>query len=177
MRGEYFLFCATCTFKNRITPACAGSTPTGGGATPSYRDHPRLRGEYILRRVWKMRKKGSPPLARGVLTKPEDMKSVTRITPACAGSTSAPIRECRSSRDHPRLRGEYKFLAVIAHGIIGSPPLARGVRTLKSLSYSELRITPACAGSTYQGFVHLLLSWDHPRLRGEYLSVFHVAAA
>ena len=142
------MFCATCTFKNRITPACAGSTPTGGGATPSYRDHPRLRGEYILRRVWKMRKKGSPPLARGVLTKPEDMKSVTRITPACAGSTSAPIRECRSSRDHPRLRGEYKKPTTRKRSTVGSPPLARGVHLIVACLCASDRITPACAGST-----------------------------
>ena len=46
-----------------------------------------MRGEYIARFASWARDLGSPPLARGVLTVGLDVAIVTRITPACAGST------------------------------------------------------------------------------------------
>ena len=72
-------------------------------------------------------------------------------------------------KDHPRLRGEYEqYLQVMLHKK-GSPPLARGIRSLILSGGSVRRITPACAGNTYEGGFHERGSWDHPRLRGEYL--------
>ena len=48
-----------------ITPACAGNRGFFRAARPSFRDHPRLRGEQctVLRHL--CRRQGSPPLARG----------------------------------------------------------------------------------------------------------------
>ena len=148
MRGEYFLFCATCTFKNRITPACAGSTPTGGGATPSYRDHPRLRGEYSNRWRSDTKLQGSPPLARGVHFTEGLENEEKRITPACAGSTHKARRYEIRNKDHPRLRGEYFCAHPRVQVFSGSPPLARGVRFCDKCILSITGITPACSGST-----------------------------
>ena len=52
--------------QKRITPACAGSTCRHVFATATFKDHPRLRGEYVTFEGGKPDSKGSPPLARGV---------------------------------------------------------------------------------------------------------------
>ena len=49
-----------------ITPACAGSTACCNIQGALRRDHPRLRGEYLLGRSLRTLQLGSPPLARGV---------------------------------------------------------------------------------------------------------------
>ena len=51
---------------SRITPACAGNTREATGATATIRDHPRLRGEYIVFFSQPEAEHGSPPLARGI---------------------------------------------------------------------------------------------------------------
>ena len=73
--------------KCRITPACAGSTTLFADISHVHWDHPRLRGEYYGVEVDFVNKKGSPPLARGVLIMSKPIRKVNRITPACAGST------------------------------------------------------------------------------------------
>ena len=71
----------------RITPACAGNTLLFFRILRTCRDHPRLRGEYVL--------------------KTPQANNVDRITPACAGNTTQlPLLRARQW-DHPRLRGEY----------------------------------------------------------------------
>jgi len=52
--------------------------------------------------------------------------------------------------------------------MLGSPPLARGVRPADRHLDLRLGITPACAGSTLQIGPRMDGKWDHPRLRGEY---------
>ena len=159
----------------RITPACAGSTPEKDRNSRLGRDHPRLRGEYFLRRPLWDYWIGSPPLARGVLDSMSEEIWKDRITPACAGSTS----QCRCSnyveKDHPRLRGEYYLCSDLLQCRRGSPPLARGVHSLQPTLQIHPRITPACAGSTCCVDLEKGSDEDHPRLRGEYKqhSSFH----
>ena len=92
----------------------------------------------------------------------------TRITPACAGSTHSLIVSTHNSQDHPRLRGEYAPLSTCVASNGGSPPLARGVRVEHMRDLRQLRITPACAGSTAKECTDFCEEEDHPRLRGEY---------
>ena len=71
-----------------ITPACAGNTLQITEQLIYNRDHPRLRGEYllILKKIvgcW-----GSPPLARGILHELLNGLINFGITPACAGNAS-----------------------------------------------------------------------------------------
>ena len=49
-----------------ITPACAGNTKDKYSYLLTYRDHPRMRGEYL--RIWMNLSvlTGSPPHARGI---------------------------------------------------------------------------------------------------------------
>ena len=90
-----------------ITPACAGNTTMEATLQLGIRDHPRLRGEYLVSHGFSGSGKGSPPLARGILAVINTDKFGVRITPACAGNTWCRKGKRRSIRDHPRLRGEY----------------------------------------------------------------------
>ena len=72
-------------------------------------------------------------------------------------------------QDHPRLRGEYLVFMVGTAIFTGSPPLARGVPLAIPYISNHFRITPACAGSTYDESNKRVPQGDHPRLRGEYL--------
>ena len=54
----------------------------------------------------------------------------------------------------------------------GSPPHVREVHSQKLEALEELRITPACAGSTCVQSVMCLLKQDHPRMCGKYSSFF-----
>ena len=131
-----------------ITPARAGSTAFGIAPPFHSWDHPRLRGEYLLRFWLIPEKPGSPPLVRGVPFATQGENRLIRITPACAGSTNLIERFSFSIQDHPRLCGEYRFLSLMLQCLIGSPPLVRGVQKNDTGKSLKLRITPACAGST-----------------------------
>ena len=87
-----------------------------------------MRGEY--RREYSSSEflLGSPPLARGVLNTIPTIARSGRITPACAGSTARGNVFLQRFQDHPRLRGEYFISLGTDTEILGSPPLARGVR-------------------------------------------------
>ena len=49
----------------------------------------------------------------------------------------------------------------------GSPPRVRGTVILTPGRLTEFRITPACAGNSYQFLVSYSASKDHPRVCGE----------
>ena len=74
-------------FDRGITPACAGNTTIASNRATHSQDHPRLRGEYSVFCFRFYRRIGSPPLARGILIPVIPVKSLTGITPACAGNT------------------------------------------------------------------------------------------
>ena len=64
-------------------------------------------GEY---REWDLNSriaKGSPPHVRGILIFLSVNHSTFRITPACAGNTMTVFKEYTTSKDHPRMCGEY----------------------------------------------------------------------
>ena len=142
----------------RITPACAGSTGNG-----------RCAGYSCC---------GSPPLARGVLEPGCNSGLNRRITPACAGSTSRSNRGRVCTEDHPRLRGEYKRSRRSMKEQTGSPPLARGVQLLIIFILQYVRITPACAGSTFlfNSLTELFMG-SPPLARGVRLIMVRVGSA
>ena len=110
---------------------------------------------------------GSPPHARGRPFLDDELVENDRITPACAGKTTAsPCTECRRA-DHPRMRGEdaLHYYPVVEH--IGSPPHARGRLIMTALLTLTRRITPACAGKTSYRIRERTTQGDHPRMRGE----------
>ena len=136
------------TSTDGITPACAGKTSLRLLRTILLRDHPRMRGEDDRRRARRRRDLGSPPHARGRRGEPGEIEASVRITPACAGKTSACSRCQPWRRDHPRMRGE--DLVMLFRMILtpGSPPHARGRQRSSRSRQGTGRITPACAGKT-----------------------------
>ena len=71
-----------------ITPAHAGTTITSGRLVQKLRDHPRSRGDNVVRTPRETPYLGSPPLTRGQLRgKVADLEAMG-ITPAHAGTTA-----------------------------------------------------------------------------------------
>ena len=91
-----------------------------------------------------------------------------RIIPARAGFTRRASRRRHGRADHPRSRGVYWTVTVVAVGTSGSSPLARGLPFEDQCGARLQRIIPARAGFTR------ILTWrrsprrDHPRSRGVY---------
>ena len=90
-----------------ITPAYAGNTKCYGVNLPRVRDHPRIRGEYVVKIGICNKSTGSPPHTRGIQITIDLIYAVSRITPAYAGNTTNQIYPFSLSKDHPRIRGEY----------------------------------------------------------------------
>ena len=107
-----------------------------------------MRGEYVCFHSVIRCMPGSPPLARGILSKYGKLPKPLRITPACAGNTASGRTARIPYLDHPRLRGEYGDMSCNPQVVMGSPPLARGIPFQFHPSASLPGITPACAGNT-----------------------------
>ena len=131
-----------------IIPACAGSTASAATSDRLARDHPRMRGEHQLVQAMGLGDVGSSPHARGARSSRPTRMVVSRIIPACAGSTGWVARRRPRPRDHPRMRGEHGSTTWGLHTSPGSSPHARGAQAdLQGLT-KDLGIIPACAGST-----------------------------
>ena len=63
--------------------------------------------------------------------------------------------------------GENDARVMSCSEFVGSPPRVRGKQSENIAQKRNMRITPACAGKTVNGFRHLLLPKDHPRVCGE----------
>mgnify|MGYP001641641936 CR=1 FL=1 len=120
---------------------------------------------------------GSSPLARGL--RPSECAEVrpNRIIPARAGFTLAPLLSLRPGPDHPRSRGVYPVLARPGSIVLGSSPLARGLRIVGLVGRPSDRIIPARAGFTRRRTSGCAGWWDHPRSRGVYNSTVLVRRA
>ena len=94
--------------QRRIIPARAGFTGTGSVLPLGDRDHPRSRGVYQHAQA--------------------DTAPRPRIIPARAGFTSSYFRTDSAIWDHPRSRGVYTYVDTLEGPMIGSSPLARGLR-------------------------------------------------
>ena len=133
--------------KVRITPACAGNSSGYSFAYLIFRDHPRLRGEQLIRCNNTSKIKGSPPLARGTAKMQDYIIKAFRITPACAGNSYRSQLAASGYGDHPRLRGEQCSTSCMRLITQGSPPLARGTGQWQTGNGCGNGITPACAGN------------------------------
>ncbi len=91
---------------DRIIPACAGKSDLELFVARFMEDHPRLRGEKGHGDLAQVIRAGSSPLARGKAYRGLGARGDARIIPACAGKRTGAVPPPRSSKDHPRLRGE-----------------------------------------------------------------------
>ena len=153
--------------KQGITPACAGKSHTNLPTDSCTEDHPRVCGEKDKEQWQAKLDVGSPPRVRGKGRRSGASGRATRITPACAGKSSADFPLSSSYQDHPRVCGE-KFSRLPAFFLLsGSPPRVRG-KDLLFLPFLHLnRITPACAGKSILQLFYPLTGKDHPRVCGE----------
>ena len=210
MRGEHRVCQGGGRDRGGIIPACAGSTkpssvmlvnfpgssPHARGAPPlpSSRsrapwDHPRMRGEHLLRQhegsryqgiipacagstsmkramsspIW-----GSSPHARGAPARCGGRAKRGGIIPACAGSTSSLVLLRQLAEDHPRMRGEHRSGLCRCRPSRGSSPHARGALGVGAEHERPRGIIPACAGSTTWQGLATGYARDHPRMRGEH---------
>ena len=79
----------------RITPAHAGTTSEMTGGITTTEDHPRSRGDNLLRDANKQMKTGSPPLTRGQRRARPRACFFCGITPAHAGTTGTQKRQLK----------------------------------------------------------------------------------
>ena len=153
---------------HRIIPARAGFTPTASGVDRRRTDHPRSRGVYAVSYVADYLRKGSSPLARGLLGRPMLGGHCPRIIPARAGFTGRAPSIRGAPGNHPRSRGVYTSARVSASHSVGSSPLARGLPVQCGASTRSPGIIPARAGFTASGAPTASHGGDHPRSRGVY---------
>ena len=112
--------------EHRNTPACAGKTSRRPRQNAAAGKHPRLRGEDERSEPVHISCTETPPLARGRLEASPFRRGFCGNTPACAGKTRNAHLSPRSSRKHPRLRGEDGLNGVPRASAGETPPLARG---------------------------------------------------
>ena len=91
-----------------------------------------------------------------------------RIIPARAGFTPTIGPHRRNAADHPRSRGVYSPIPLRPNLMVGSSPLARGLRGLLRPGLTQVRIIPARAGFTLPQRRPAARRRDHPRSRGVY---------
>ena len=122
-----------------------------------------------------VRMTGSPPRVREGQRRRNRRQQGTRITPACAGRTSAAPASHRSGEDHPRVCGKDPDGALVYVAQPGSPPRVREGLQLCAEALQQCGITPACAGRTPNlGAVGFGLR-DHPRVCGKDRQFFQSA--
>ena len=91
---------------------------------------------------------GSSPHVRGALQHQNQLRAMSGIIPACAGSTSSDVTLLHPIRDHP--------------------PHVRGARHPRRRRGRRQGIIPACAGSTVHVGDDQVHGGDHPRMCGEH---------
>ena len=132
----------------RIIPARAGFTGRLKSKLLGRGDHPRSRGVYAAPGRRRGRRRGSSPLARGLLGQRNRCEADQRIIPARAGFTTIRTAQKNYDRDHPRSRGVYRLGLGLGVEAEGSSPLARGLQINAKYGLDIIGIIPARAGFT-----------------------------
>ena len=106
-------------------------------------------GEKVIRLIRDEPELGSPPRVRGKVDYGTQNAFAARITPACAGKRRTQHYFRCIPQDHPRVCGEKALPRYAATSSGGSPPRVRGKGQAENFLPVILRITPACAGKSY----------------------------
>ena len=109
-----------------------------------------------------------PPRVRGALMLSTMARCLSRLTPACAGSTVPrnPVKTHAST--YPRVCGEHRPDHDSGSQLSDLPPRVRGARLRHGDHPSGARLTPACAGSTQLGRASARAPSTYPRVCGEH---------
>ena len=158
-------------FSCRITPACAGTTASGSRAGIRAEDHPRVCGNHPELISTSMSSPGSPPRVREPPTGLFSDVTWGRITPACAGTTTASGRSRSRRWDHPRVCGNHCRASHRCRRVLGSPPRVREPHDRLQAGRHRAGITPACAGTTRNSCAIRGRCRDHPRVCGNHFVI------
>ena len=109
-----------------IIPACAGNTAPHWRPDSTPWDHPRMRGEHLMKYPHARISVGSSPHARGTPDVTMVVGARGGIIPACAGNTGKSRQALPQAWDHPRMRGEHYHPINLRYRHSGSSPHARG---------------------------------------------------
>ena len=150
-----------------LIPAHAGKTSTPTTRKRGRRAHPRSRGENAPMNSTCPPGLGSSPLTRGKLRRLSESRSGIGLIPAHAGKTCPGNRSTRTTRAHPRSRGENVVLENRHSMGEGSSPLTRGKPNSRTRCGSPAWLIPAHAGKTGCRGILRVPSRAHPRSRGE----------
>ena len=151
-----------------LIPARAGNTRRTLSESFHLWAHPRSRGEHVKERMNATAESGSSPLARGTRGVQGDFADCVGLIPARAGNTLEALTITREDWAHPRSRGEHKKPTLSGVGLVGSSPLARGTRRIRSSGLWGAGLIPARAGNTYPVAEEDRANGAHPRSRGEH---------
>ena len=150
-----------------LIPAHAGKTMRDTTYATVTRAHPRSRGENAPLEPTPERRPGSSPLTRGKLAWAAYQAGGVRLIPAHAGKTSPSGLGTRSSRAHPRSRGENVCVCATTFVASGSSPLTRGKLEAGEVRSPDAGLIPAHAGKTTAVRRCEPKDGAHPRSRGE----------
>ena len=106
-------------------------------------------GNHFGESTWKAVKTGSPPRVREPPRAAAWSTLTTRITPACAGTTSQTCPSFSLIKDHPRVCGNHNRAQRLHLKDSGSPPRVREPLDELIDEIVQAGITPACAGTTF----------------------------
>jgi len=113
------------------------------------------------------RSAGSPPRAWGQHLPLKDSCFLSRFTPTCVGTTSAPRRSLSRPSVHPHVRGDNATETYYTPIDGGSPPRAWGQRNGGGANDYKNRFTPTCVGTTTIAHQHAMIGTVHPHVRGD----------
>ena len=115
---------------------------------------------------------GSPPRLRGLLSFSSLKNSLTRITPALAGTTMLISCQILHHQDHPRACGDYVRCFQMWIALLGSPPRLRGPLVNLLPTSPFVRDHPrACGDYIWKISFFFTLGGSPPRLRGLQLGI------
>ena len=118
-----------------------------------------------------MKHAGSPPHTREPPHSDRIPQLQAGITPAYAGTTYCNNLICCIRQDHPRIRGNHQKQYSTSTGGGGSPPHTREPLHALYRYVFQLGITPAYAGTTLSYLRTQTRIRDHPRIRGNHISI------
>ena len=173
-RGTWRVLGGTSAFR-RLIPARAGNILITFSFSLNFSAHPRSRGEHSAVRAALMKGDGSSPLARGTFYEVIGRCLAARLIPARAGNIPANKHTSAGRQAHPRSRGEHDYAPLVADGVAGSSPLARGTSAGHLNLDAEIRLIPARAGNINFSPASVTAFTAHPRSRGEHVSALHEA--
>jgi len=151
-----------------LTPAGAGTSDGAAARVERPRTHPRWRGDFGEGLTWRLLQKDSPPLARGLRRGERTRRRLQGLTPAGAGTSCRAGGTSRSSRTHPRWRGDFPGKPSPGSPTSDSPPLARGLRAGLVFHSAPYGLTPAGAGTSSSTGRRSGRARTHPRWRGDF---------